>query len=55
MEEMSDDLELEVLEPEAPEPDVLEQEVYLCEGAIEQSQGTLRELASTDPQRLHQF
>ena len=66
MEEVSDDLEPEVSEPEVLEPEVLEPEisepevqeateVYLCEGALEQSQGSLRELASIDPRRLHQF
>ena len=66
MEEVSDDLESEVSEPEVSEPEVSvpevsepevseATEVYLCEGDLEQSQGNLRELASIDPRRLHQF
>ena len=56
MEEVSDDLESEVTKLEVSELEVSEaREVYLCEGALELYQGTLRALVSVDPQRLSLF
>ena len=48
--------ELEFSKQEVPEHEVLEAtEVYLCEGALELSQGTLKALVSVDPRRLKLF
>ena len=48
--------EPKVSKPEFTEPEVLQAtEIYLYEGALELSQGTLKALVSVDPWRLKLF